>query len=338
MGRICWSPDDAYLATANTDPVSIWHVATSTRSPNRKTSKIWNAHLGKRETVPAENYSHVGQAPSWSSHEAVLATGFPEYLDIWDGTGQHKVKRIELPFEASGDQRKLGQFSPADDRTYFFIGMDRAHWWLESLDVTSEQRQRIMPPQRFDSTFQVPTELCCSPDGRFVAVGTMPGNFCVVDVGQREIAKCFESSAEYVTAAAWSRDGKSLAIAFSNHQIKLLDATHWQEIKHFDGHASFVRCVSWNTTGTRIASGGDDKTLRIWDVASGQSVVSFSFDSEVRAVAFNHRGDALAAMSKHGLIRIYDAALGIKRVQTPPIVKTIETAEGLIQITEYDDF
>ncbi len=337
MGRICWSPDDAYLATANTDPVSVWHVATSTRLPNRRTSKIWNAHLGKRETVPAENYSHVGQAPSWSSHGAVLATGFPEYLDIWDGTGQHKVKRIELPFGAGVHNRKLGRFSPVEDQTYFLIVMDREHWWLESLDVASEQLQRIMPPQRFDSTFQVPSELCCSPDGRFVAMGTMPGNFYVVDVGQKTIAKCFDSSAEYATAAAWDHDGKYLAIAFSNHQIRMLDTANWQVVRAFDGHASFVRSVSWNTTGTRLASGGDDRTLRIWDVASGQSVVSFSFDSEVRAVAYNHRGDCLAAMSKNGLIRIYDAALGIKRVQTPPIVKTVETVEGSIEIVQYDD-
>lgn len=78
------------------------------------------------------------------------------------------------------------------------------------------------------------------------------------------------------------------------------------------GHAGPVLCVDTSRDGTRAASAGKDQTIRLWDLEAGKALrVIPRQTQEVRALAFSHAGDKLAAAIGVS-VRVFDVATGLE--------------------------
>jgi len=84
------------------------------------------------------------------------------------------------------------------------------------------------------------------------------------------------------------------------------------------GHSKAVSALAWGGDGNALATAGDDRTVRRWDSTTGRQIASLpgiahegyggpvvAFTKDLKVVAFNPAGTAIAAGSKDGSVRIW---------------------------------
>ena len=91
-------------------------------------------------------------------------------------------------------------------------------------------------------------------------------------------------------------------------------------------HAQTVTCLDW--AGELLAvGGGSDRLIHIWDTTSGQRLRRFSgHDSDVEALRFRPDGQELVSFSRDGVVRVWQAALGVEILRLEGLVNHVGPA------------
>jgi serine/threonine protein kinase/WD40 repeat protein len=153
-----------------------------------------------------------------------------------------------------------------------------------------------------------------SPDGRRVAVDDpSDGSIRLYDLGSgREVKRLATGEAGRGHHLAFHPDGRRLAVA------------RWQppgvEIRDVDTDAvlaglpqpAVVHDVQWSPDGKLLAAACADHRAYIWDAAARrqQAMCVAERTTDVRRVAFNHRGDLLATHGWDETLRLWDPFTG----------------------------
>jgi WD40 repeat protein len=169
--------------------------------------------------------------------------------------------------------------------------------------------QEEIPPVRI--LFGGVKSVVFSPDGRYLAVGTVGGSSVqLIDTSSWQVIHTFEDHTSAVNSVAFSPDGKLLASGSVDGTIKLWDVATGQEVRTLEGHTSYVLSVAFSPDGKLLASGSDwpDNTIKLWEVATGQEVRTLKGHScwKVLSVAFSPDGNLLASGSADGTIKLWD--------------------------------
>ncbi len=320
---VAFSPDGKTLASAGTEALKLWDVATwkATTLPlgggTDPCESLAFSHDGKTlavargralklfDAMPSrERVSHDGPTPFWcvafSPDDKTLATarnGAPD-IHLWDLTTQ-QVRATLTP--DSDAPARTSAFSP-DGRT---LATGSGFGLLKLFDpATGRERATLQPADRSGMNWIFC--LAFSPDGFLLASGDMRGLIKLWDVETGELRATLKGHTDAVLALAFTSDGRTLASGGDDTTVKLWDV---------------APCPRWDT---RDSPTHDERTAELWDRATGQERMTLKgFKSAVRSLAFAPGDTHLAAGSRDGTVRVWRAATEVEVAARRPAFRPV---------------
>ena len=137
-----------------------------------------------------------------------------------------------------------------------------------------------------------------SPDGRFIAVGSINGSVYIVNSQTGAIVVTLAKHTATVRTVRWSPDGRCVACGSFDHTVSLWNPSSGLMQQQLLGHSSRVQTLAWSPDGQLLVSASDDRTLRVWDAASGRPLqILEGHLSSISSVSFNASGSLMASHS-----------------------------------------
>jgi RNA polymerase sigma factor (sigma-70 family) len=293
FGRAVFAPDGKTLAAAGAGVVRLWDVASGRRL--RQSG-------GHEDQVFRVFFSRDGRVvASESSHSMASADNT---LRLWETATGRELQRVAL---VGGDYylSDLGRLVVGD----FGRGAVRL------LDLVTGRELRRFPTLREGGFFHA-----FSPDGRFLALGTMSGVVALWDLAEGREAWVLGGHQGHVLGLAFSPDGK---VVSGGHEraVRLGEApkdhARLGEVVA-NGHERWRAAVpalpvslAVSPRGDVVAAGLSDNTIRAWDLATGREVLRVKDNGQgTSALAYSPDGKVLASSGMRGEVHLLDAATG----------------------------
>jgi WD40 repeat protein len=163
-------------------------------------------------------------------------------------------------------------------------------------------------------SFDNPTALAFSKDGKKLGVASVHGSWALYDVvaGDQPLQARFNAPAgtSVVYGIAFTPNGKKAAMACFDNLIRIFDTTEKTagEPVQVQGHEKAVQVVAYSPDGKTLASGSADKTVRLWDATLAipkEKAVLATPTSPITSLAFAPNGATLAVACEDGSIRLW---------------------------------
>jgi WD40 repeat protein len=99
---------------------------------------------------------------------------------------------------------------------------------------------------------------------------------------------------------------------FQNGHVSVWDAKTGALRERWLAHAGSVQCVALDPGGRYVATGGrmPDRSVCVWDLATGRQLYKFQGPTSLTSLAFDPRGQRLAAVGYEGTVYLWDPATG----------------------------
>jgi WD40 repeat protein len=166
---------------------------------------------------------------------------------------------------------------------------------------------------RFTEAFKTIVPVAFSPNGRYLAAGSIDGEIWLWQMIDHQQVGLFHGHSGPVNSIAFSPDNRLLASGSSDGTIMLWSLADSLHLATLSGHGSRVWSVAFSPDGTLLASGSDDQTIRLWSVSGSMNVATLAgHNASVASVAFSPDGRRLASGSHDPAptIRCWDVATG----------------------------
>ncbi len=165
--------------------------------------------------------------------------------------------------------------------------------------------------------------LACSPNGRYIAVGSAKNN-SQIRIFSCESGECLHSRGfdlhEEVRSLTFTGDSFWLAVGLTGGRLKLWNFANFDPANtiptHADGHmhvsGKTVTTLASHPGGLLIASGSDDQTIQLWQplnliaASSHRRLLTLRTDSPVTRVTFSPTGHFFVSAHQNGTIRLWD--------------------------------
>ncbi|MBX3095598.1 MAG: DnaJ domain-containing protein [Fimbriimonadaceae bacterium] len=157
-----------------------------------------------------------------------------------------------------------------------------------------------------------------SPDGKWLALGTVGHDAQIVDVIRGDDRFLLQGHKESVTALAWSPNGRTLATGSGDATVRLWNARSGACMNTLQRVRSSVTAIAWSPDGSRVAVAAVDLSIRVIDVQSGALISTFhGHERPVETLSFHPLGWLLASGSRDGTIGMWnvDRGLGHGRIE-----------------------
>lgn len=150
----------------------------------------------------------------------------------------------------------------------------------------------------FDASSKFSCCLAYSPDGHYVAVGSVDGSLSIFSAGEdgKRLHK-IEAHSKTVRSVTFSHDSTMLVSCSDDGRVNMWDVKHASLVHTFSGHRKGVCAVSYSYAGLYFASSSHDGTVKIWDVSARQCCYSFNeHKGAVFGLSFNEKGNTLVSV------------------------------------------
>ena len=331
---LAFAPDGKTLATA-----SAWGDALV---------KLWD--LATRSPRAAREFSGAASL-AFSPDGKTLATGGSEGVRLWDiTTGKLRATRngppggkiFSVAFSPDGKNlafgtraRSLHLWSPRTNQERVFPNLGAVY------DVAFSPDGKTLASTCGDATVKLwdlapseePTKLyptaaaiclAFSPDSKSIASGNEDGNVNVWKTPTGQSRAILKGHTEGANSVRWGPDGQTLASASDDRTVKLWNGLTGGEPMTLRGFSGPLHSVAFSPNGRTLAAGtyGDHNSpqpngeITVWDLAKGPPHAALeprAVHGGVHALAFSPDGKTLAAGTKFGWVRLWDAATGQER-------------------------
>ena len=181
----------------------------------------------------------------------------------------------------------------------------------------------------FTDSFGAISSVAFSPDGHFLAAGTVDGQVRLWRAADGEALLTCQG--QYIISVCFSPDGNILASGEGNSSIQLWDVSgsletgQGQCLQTLQGHTQPISSLCFSPRGNILASGADDWCVRLWDVTKlgdvggGQCLQILSGHTRaVHSVAFSPDGTILASGGGDKTVRLWDMTKPQNRIDKTP--------------------
>jgi WD40 repeat protein len=157
-----------------------------------------------------------------------------------------------------------------------------------------------------------------SPDDKFLASGAADKMARVVDMATGKVARSFEGHTHHVLSVAWSLDGRTVVTAGADNIVKVWDFTNGERKKNIEGYDKEVTAVRFaGATGNLVTSSGDNKVRLV--ALDGREIRIFPDVADfMESAAVSADGNVVVAGGQDGILRVWNAADGVKLAEFPP--------------------
>jgi serine/threonine protein kinase len=119
-----------------------------------------------------------------------------------------------------------------------------------------------------------------------------------------------------VWSVAFSPDGNTLAMGLDDGSVRLWDAHTGARKSRIQAHKRPVWCVRFSPDGMMMATASDDGKVHLWDTQTNKEYDTLDLGTAVRAVAFSPDSKRIAAGTRSGSVRVYNAIDGKQLIVT----------------------
>ena len=266
---VAFSPDDSYFATGSDDGTArIWRTATG------RQASILGGHTGRVLSVA---FSPGGQSVATGGSDGSVQVRhiFPgrcgAVFAAYDG---HHAWVRDLVFSADG--RLLATAS--EDGT--------ARLW----DVRAGRQVRTLD----HSPAQV-RGISFGPDDLLIATACSDGTAKIWDTSSGRQLRVLEGHSGRVSKVRTSPDGRLVITAADDGTARLWELQTGAEVAVLSGHSGRVRGVAFSPDGRLVATADSGGNARLWNTAGWSQIVAVKLARSLRAIAFSHHGQSLAA-------------------------------------------
>ncbi|KAK6971486.1 chromatin associated protein [Favolaschia claudopus] len=294
-----FSPDGRYLATGAEDrQVRIWDIAKK---------RIRSVFSGHTQEIYSLDFSRDGRR--------IVSGSGDRTARIWDmDTGACLVLPVDtdLPPNSSGGSTSTGTSGPG---------------------VSGNAEGGAVAPTAGGSTTTVPpttdagvTSVAMSPDGRFVAAGSLDTFVRIWDAYTGVLLDKLRGHRDSVYSVVFTPDGRGVVSGSLDKTMKWWDVSGLytgggkikKEMKdekgllgvgqctmNFTGHKDYVLSVAVSHDGQWIVSGSKDRGVQFWDRAGGVQCMLQGHKNSVISIDLNPTTNLLATGSGDNLARIW---------------------------------
>jgi len=141
-----------------------------------------------------------------------------------------------------------------------------------------------------------------SPDGRWLAVGDMPGTLQVWSLTARSETRSVSAPVGVTHRLVFSPDSRCLAAANLQGLVKVWEMPSLHELKEFRAHPQALFALAFSPDSRRLATAGEGaEAIKLWDVATWQELISLERPGEqLKQLAFSTNGSQLTALTSQG--------------------------------------
>ncbi len=258
-------PHEYGVSGAACSPDGRWLATGSARGDVAGPLRLWDLATQQEVTVLTTNFWLRPTIVFSPNSELLAFVDFYRGVRLWSISAGQEITNLPAYFPY---QSPLGvTFSP-DGQTLAYNenqAGDIILWDIRSRSVV----------QRLNGHQWCVTALAFTPDGRFLASGSMDRTVHLWDLTEGRESVTFTNYTDRLTGLAFSPDGKTLATA-SGQQLTLLDITSHTEVSQLRGHQSRVTGLAFSPDGQSLITGGGfnmgtpggDGTVRVWDVTA----------------------------------------------------------------------
>ncbi len=153
------------------------------------------------------------------------------------------------------------------------------------------------------------TYTAVSPDGRWLAVGDMPGTLHVWSLTEQSEARTVSAPGDIAHGLAFSPDGRLLAAANIQGVVKVWEMPGLHELKEFRAHPQALLALAFSPGSRRLATAGQGaEAVKLWDVATWQELITLERPGEqLEQLAFSADGSRLTALTSKGDLLFWHA-------------------------------
>jgi WD40 repeat protein len=274
--------EGAGSATWDIDISSLGTVVSGGRDGAVRT---WNPATGENHVV-AQHGQGVVRVAITRDGRFVVSRGKGEYVRVTELKSGLSSNVSETPSEDTDVA-----LSP-DGKRVAFVVLNRLV--VRSLEDGSQKVQPAPGHVVRCSTF--------SPDGAFLATGTVDGLVRVWDV-RKGTYHDFAGHTAAVVALAYTPTG-TLVSASVDRTVRLWDAKGEERVLR--GHDGDISSMRLSPDGAYAVTASADHTVRIWDLDGGESEVLRGFDDVVAGAAFSPDGARVAGWGWDQTVRMWN--------------------------------
>jgi WD40 repeat protein len=147
-----------------------------------------------------------------------------------------------------------------------------------------------------------------SPDGAHFAAGTFDGQLRVWRSSDGARVASRRAHAARITSLAFSEDGAWIATGAQDGTTKVFRMAKVAEgapMIAVSAHRAAVTCVCFVPPSGRLATGSSDQTVALWSVFGARELRRWTVDDTVVAIAAAPAGEAIAAVTRNGDVRVW---------------------------------
>ena len=289
---VSWSPlGDKIVSGSYDNTVRVWDPVSG---------ELLNALERHTDSVLSVSWSPLG--------DKIVSGSDDKTVRVWDSnTG----KLIGRPLEGHTGYVYSVTWSPRGDK----IVSGSADRTVRVWDSTTGDELMKLEGHMWDVS-----SVSWSPLGDKIVSGSGDKTVRMWDSNTGDELMKLEGHTNWVLSVSFSGDGSHIVSGSRDGTVRVWDSNTGKPIgRPLEGHTHYVYSVSFSEDGSCIVSGSGDKTVRVWreiqhtslklkskQIRTNERNIITRHKSVVPCVAWAESGDKLLAVSRKGMLDVYD--------------------------------